>query len=555
VQRLHAKGGLGEVFIAHDVELSRDVALKEIQPQFADNPQSRSRFLFEARITGRLEHPGIVPVYSLGQYADGSPYYAMRFVDGESLQNAVERFHLTYPERDAFLSGEGGVEFRQLLGRFVAVCHAIEYAHKHGVIHRDLKPANIMLGRYGETLIVDWGLAKLLEQSESSQAGHDLDSSPSMPDHGFAETLDGSVLGTPAYMSPEQAAGQVDKLGAHSDVYGLGATMYHLLTGQPPFTGTDRAEVLRRIQLGDLTDPTSVNRSIPRLLEAICLKALELRPHDRYSSARQLADDIDHWLADEPITAFREGIAARLQRWSRRHRHWVRALAASALITVVTVASGWVLMRNRESKHLRERSEYLVAMSARLENENKRIVQERNRVQEQLTDFFWEKKSFHSSRDDDLELAIKSLGYDHAYFYRWRNADLTGWVQFDSDDGVRRVPLNISVESQKSSKPLFWRSSYEGVPFSGWTLVAMRRNPKMSGEAYDVWVEQQFAIPAENGTQFYRGPSAQGKVRGVRGAGLLAREGSLVQLGWARDGGSEAWFELQFDDLKGREKQ
>ena len=155
-------------------------------------------------------------------------------------------------------------------------------------------------------------------------------------------------------------------------------------------------------------------------------------------------------------------VAARLQRWSRRHRHWVRAAAASALITVVTVASGWVLMRNRESKLLRERSEYLVAESARLENENKRIVHESNRLQEQLSSFMWEKKSFHSSRDDDLESAIKSLGYDHAYIFRWRNANLTGWVQFDSDDGVRRAcgrPLHATGRYRSRPNAVRWSGS------------------------------------------------------------------------------------------------
>src|SRR5262245_33728506 len=156
--RLHKSGGLGVVYCAEDTELHRQVALKEIKQQFADNPISRARFVVEAEITGGLEHPGIVPVYGLGAHPDGRPYYAMRFIRGESLKGAIELFHAAdKPGRDP---GERSLALRQLLRRFVDVCNSIAYAHSRGVVHRDLKPANIMLGRFGETLVVDWGLAK-----------------------------------------------------------------------------------------------------------------------------------------------------------------------------------------------------------------------------------------------------------------------------------------------------------------------------------------------------------------------------------------------------------
>ena len=158
ILRPHARGGLGEVFVAQDEELHREVALKEIQERHADHPESRARFLLEAEITGGLEHPGIVPVYGLGQYADGRPFYAMRFIKGDSLKDAIERFHKEDARRRA--ASERSLELRKLLGRFVDVCDAIAYAHSRGVLHRDLKPGNVMLGKYGETLVVDWGLAK-----------------------------------------------------------------------------------------------------------------------------------------------------------------------------------------------------------------------------------------------------------------------------------------------------------------------------------------------------------------------------------------------------------
>jgi serine/threonine protein kinase len=152
------------VFVALDQELNREVALKEMQERHADHAERRARFLLEAEITGGLEHPGIVPVYGLGQYPDGRPFYAMRFIKGDSLQDAIDAFHHAEgPQRDA---GERAVAFRELLSRFVAVCNAISYAHSRGVLHRDIKPSNVMLGKYGETLVVDWGLAKLVDRGD-----------------------------------------------------------------------------------------------------------------------------------------------------------------------------------------------------------------------------------------------------------------------------------------------------------------------------------------------------------------------------------------------------
>jgi serine/threonine-protein kinase len=232
VLRPHAKGGLGEVFVALDSELNREVALKQILDSHAADPTSRARFLLEAEVTGGLEHPGIVPVYGLGVYRDGRPYYAMRFVRGDSLREAIQHFHAD--ESLSNHSGRRSLALRKLLRRFIDVCNAIEYAHSRGVLHRDIKPANVILGKHGETLVVDWGLAKALGKSDPT--GGERTFMPSAASGSF-ETLAGSALGTPAYMSPEQAEGDLDRLGPRSDVYSLGATLYCLLTGKPPFAG------------------------------------------------------------------------------------------------------------------------------------------------------------------------------------------------------------------------------------------------------------------------------------------------------------------------------
>jgi formylglycine-generating enzyme required for sulfatase activity/tRNA A-37 threonylcarbamoyl transferase component Bud32 len=315
ILRPHARGGLGEVFVARDQELKREVALKEIREGQAAQPESRARFLLEAEVTGALEHPGIVPVYGLGAYTDGRPFYAMRFVQGDSLKDTIRAFHEA--DRRGRTDSERSLALRQLLRRFVDVCNAIAYAHSRGVLHRDLKPANIMLGKYGETLVVDWGLAKVLDRA----AGEDTDG-PLRPTLGGdpAVTQTGAALGTPAYMSPEQAAGKLNELGPASDVYSLGATLYCLLTGRVPFAEGEVGEILARVQRGDFPPPRRVNGRVPRALEAVCLKAMALKPGDRYATPRDLADDVEHWLADEPVRAYREAWTARVGRWVRRHQ-------------------------------------------------------------------------------------------------------------------------------------------------------------------------------------------------------------------------------------------
>jgi serine/threonine protein kinase len=322
--REHASGNLGVVYIARDEELNREVALKEIKVKNADHLHSQAKFLLEAEVTGSLEHPGIVPVYGLGHHNDGRPFYAMRFIRGKSLLDAIKRFHA-----DDSLKADPGARLlalQKLLRRFTDVCNAIAYAHSRGVLHRDLKPANVMVGKYGETLVVDWGLAKALGRSGGAPgtvADHDdplpeVSLHPSTSDH-LEATQAGSLVGTPAYMSPEQAGGRLDLLGPASDIYGLGATLYHLITGRPPLSGTTFGEVLSKIQAGEIPRPRAIAPWLDKALEAICLKAMALKPEDRYATPRALADDLDLWIAGEPVAAYPEPFIRRVKRWSRKH--------------------------------------------------------------------------------------------------------------------------------------------------------------------------------------------------------------------------------------------
>ena len=367
--RSHARGGLGEVFVALDEELQREVALKEILPCHAHDAESRARFLLEAEVTGRLEHPGVVPVYGLGQSGDGRPFYAMRFIKGVSLLHAIEHFHA-----DRALKADPGkraLELRQLLGRFQAVCNTIAYAHSKGILHRDLKPDNIMLGPYGETLVVDWGLAKALDppasvRAEEAPAAHgSVRLRLALADPDLALTQAGDVLGTVPYMSPEQAWGRPEDLCPASDTYSLGATLYHLLTGRPPFTDRNLQTVLEQVRRGEFPPPSRVAPAVPAALEAICLKAMARTPRDRYATAEALADDVEHWLADEPVSAWKEPLRPRLARWRRRHPAWVTGAAALAATALVALGVGSLLLSREQGRTLKEQKEKLAEQDRR----------------------------------------------------------------------------------------------------------------------------------------------------------------------------------------------
>jgi serine/threonine protein kinase len=315
----HAEGGIGRVSVARDLALNRDVAFKELKPVFAKNESARQRFVLEAEITGRLEHPGIVPVYASGRLDDDRPFYAMKFVRGTSLGDAIREYHESYNElshRDQIL------RFHDLLRRFVSVCQTLDYAHARGVVHRDIKPANIMLGEFGETLVVDWGLAKAIGRAATDDVTHEATLHPEAEADVLA-TQDGSILGTLYYMSPEQAAGNIAEVDWLSDVYSLGATLYELLTGLPSVVAhqpkdqrsrVPMQEILRRVRDGDFPRPRSVVPRVPPALDAVCMRAMQRHKEDRYQSSHALAADIEAWLADEPISAWVEPLDQQAER-------------------------------------------------------------------------------------------------------------------------------------------------------------------------------------------------------------------------------------------------
>ncbi len=341
--KLVAQGGLGIVYRATDDQLHREVVLKFIQHQVAQSGEHRATFRREAEITSRLDHPGIVPVYGIGEDDDGRIFYVMRYVQGETLDDAIAQLHAPANEN----SSTWDLELRNILSRFVTICKTIAYAHNRGIIHRDIKPANIMLGRYGETLMVDWGLATAVGREERfRQSGERT----LMPSDGSHQRDSDSGAGTPAYMSPEAFTQQA--LTPATDVYSLGATLYKLLTGKPAFDAAGLPQLRHQVIRGDYVRPCEVNPRTSRALEAICKRAMATDPQHRYATALELSADIENYLADLPVTAYEEPIPRRAARWARRHRNAAQAiLAGVTALAIVTVGSAIWLGYLARSEH------------------------------------------------------------------------------------------------------------------------------------------------------------------------------------------------------------
>jgi serine/threonine protein kinase len=299
-----AHGAISRVYLAHDLELDRVVALKELRRRYAADPRMRARIRFEAAITAGLEHPGVVPVYGLGEHADGRTYFTMRRIRGGNLSDAIARAHRIEDRR------ERNRLRRKLLDRLVDVCYTMAHAHTQAIVHRDLNPTNIMLGQSGETLVIDWGFARRIEVSDRAPENDLQDDQAPHPDwpactRDVLATRLGRAIGTVGYMSPEQASGHSDRHGTAVDVYSLGAILYTILTGRPSIsehTHVPFDETLERIRHGGFRDPHTIAPAIDRDLEAICLKAMKPDPADRHTSPLHLGDAITQWLEENPVS-------------------------------------------------------------------------------------------------------------------------------------------------------------------------------------------------------------------------------------------------------------
>jgi len=343
LKREIGRGGLGRIMLAQDAFFGRDVAVKQLLRDARQSVDRVERFFLEAQLTGQLEHPGIVPVHALGVSTDGQPFYAMKYIKGRNLWNLIVDYHELDPSDPKRVPA-----LHEMLRALAAVCNAAAFAHHRGVLHRDIKPQNIMVGNYGETLLVDWGLAKVFSETDAGQRQRDaavafgssstLAASEDIKLGGpREETIDGAVLGTIPYMSPEQARGAVSSLDHGSDIYALGATLYTILCGRPPYLGKGKA-LLEDVRRGEFDPPRKVSTAIPKPLEAICLKAMDLSPQRRYASAREMAADIARWQSGEPVEAYPEPLLDRAWRWMKKHR--TSCVATTVAVLVVLMALG-----------------------------------------------------------------------------------------------------------------------------------------------------------------------------------------------------------------------
>ncbi len=332
------RGGMGVVYKARHLELNRLVAVKMVLAGAHAGPGDLSRFRTEAEAVARLQHPNIVQVYDVGEQ-EGRPFMALEYIDGSLTRTLAET---PLPPRQA-------AQWLETLAR------AVHHAHQHGIVHRDLKPANVLLSRAGVLKITDFGMAKIVASPAATQ------------------TQSGMIIGTPSYMAPEQAEGKTRQIGPAADVYGLGAILYEMLTGRPPFSADTVQVTLDQVCYLEPMLPSRVRPNLPRDLETICLRCLHKEPDRRYPSAQALAEDLTAFLAGEPIRSRRAGVRERLRRWARRHPLeavllgtgvmalaglavglvWSSALAVAAVAGLsLLVASGWYTIRLK--KTLRE---------------------------------------------------------------------------------------------------------------------------------------------------------------------------------------------------------
>ena len=400
-----ARGGQGAILRVWDEDLRRNLAMKvilgsadgssteAIRPDAvrattpAVDSRTLARFLEEAQVTGQLDHPGIVPVHELGLDSQGGVYFTMRLVKGEHLGAILEKVR----------HGEGGWNRTRALGTLLKACEALAYAHDKGVIHRDLKPSNIMVGRFGEVYVMDWGLARVLgsddgrdlrlrevppEPTSSLQTVRKDASDPDSP----LITMDGHVVGTPAYMSPEQANGNVAAMGPTSDVYAMGAILYQLIAGHPPFMSPGAAlnnyAIWARVQEGAPPDVRNEAPRAPVELVAICEKAMSREQSDRYSTVIELADDLRSFVEGRVVQAYEEGALAELRKWVLRNRFLAGLVGVViVLLTLAAGVFGSVQGRLREASDAIARAEggkLIRAAAEKLKALEADVVEERN---------------------------------------------------------------------------------------------------------------------------------------------------------------------------------
>jgi serine/threonine protein kinase/WD40 repeat protein len=471
--REHSRGGMGRILLVHDELLLRDIALKELLPSnegsdddvsIEGSPMRRSgammaRFLREARITGGLEHPTIVPVYEIGRRENGTLYYTMRLVKGKTLRTALEECI--------------GLQDRlRLLSNYLDLCMGMAYAHSKGIVHRDIKPSNVMIGEFGETVIVDWGLAKLVGAADDE--GNDP--SPLSRVHGPDaispdKTVPGEFMGSPHYMSPEQTSGETDRIDSRSDVYSLGVVLYEILTNTVPFDGTSIEEIVERIERHEYKPVDDVEPLVPKELASICSRALSKSPADRYSSAKGIGDDIQNFLSGSLVSVYNYSIREKVGLYYTKHRAMVNLAVASVLLIIaITLISFRSTTQSRDIAILASQNE----RTARTEAETANYFAEIR-----LAASYIENKNFRAAEETLWNTDASYRDWEWGFFLNLSRPEM---LWFEGFSGAEIGPDGTTLAVASRSKPLTLFDMISGdkiseLPIAPATVLSMEFSP------------------------------------------------------------------------------
>ena len=441
VEREFARGGMGRILLARDNVIGREVALKELlpdrkpgasTPNHTDESRGLSeRFLREAKVTGQLEHPNIVSVYEIGKNEDDSLYYTMKFVRGKTLAARLSEI-----QRDVGLTGKEKFAARlKLLDNFVDICNAIAYAHSKGVVHRDLKPENVMLGEYGETIVLDWGLARVKGQEDT--VAEKLIQTTRYMSHSVLQgetdklTLDGSIVGTPAYMAPEQARGELDEIDEKSDVYALGAVLYQMLSGRPPFDGPVAGLIIQQVLHAEPLRLSAVASDCPPELEALVERAMKKDKSERLASAREFASEVKAFRDGRTLQSYSYSPRELIGRWLARYK---RGVIAGSIVFYLIVAGAVY-----HYAQLRQEKEQVEQQKSEADN---------SRRQAELA--FYDARAAENDARKAKELA-EANEREVVEESKAKERALEGWNQTLADAYAMRIRLAMSQHDQNSA--------------------------------------------------------------------------------------------------------